>query len=132
MRVIFSLLPLLLLAVSLPAQAAPYDPYPWCAAYGGSWSGTSNCGFKTLQQCMATVSGMGGSCEPNQFHNPGRSGKRSKIDRSRTTAMEAATAVFRFHLTTSMIDQNVPSFARVYAGDFGFFTLIHVFDGPDL
>jgi len=78
MRVIFSLLPLLLLAVSLPAQAAPYDPYPWCAAYGGSWSGTSNCGFKTLQQCMATVSGMGGSCEPNQFYNPGRSGKRSK------------------------------------------------------
>ena len=55
-----------------------------------------------------------------------------KLGRLRITAMAAATAVFRFHLTTSMIDQNVPSFARVYAGDFGFLTLIHVFDGPDL
>ena len=31
-----------------------------------------------------------------------------------------------------MIDQNIPSFARVYADDFRFLTLIHVFDGPDL
>jgi len=28
--------------------------------------------------------------------------------------------------------QNVPSLARVAASDFGFLTLIHVFDGPDL
>jgi hypothetical protein len=72
---------LVALAGSLPAQAAPYDPYPWCAVYGGSFSGSSNCGFKTLQQCMATVSGIGGSCEPNQFYNPGRSGKRAKAVR---------------------------------------------------
>src|SRR6185295_10616051 len=71
----------LLIAYSSPAQAAPYDPYPWCAAYGGSWSGTSNCGFKTLQQCMATVSGIGGSCEPNQFYNPGRAGRRANTTR---------------------------------------------------
>jgi hypothetical protein len=31
---------LVMLAYSSSAQAAPYDPYPWCAAYGGSWSGT--------------------------------------------------------------------------------------------
>lgn len=64
---------------------APYDPY---AVYGGSFSGllafeklladASNCGFKTLQQCMATVTGIGGSCEPNHFYNPGRSGRRGK------------------------------------------------------
>ncbi|MGE5774204.1 MAG: DUF3551 domain-containing protein, partial [Hyphomicrobiales bacterium] len=67
---------------------APYDPY---AVYGGSFSGllafeklladASNCGFKTLQQCMATVSGIGESCEPNQFYNPGRSGRRGKAAR---------------------------------------------------
>jgi len=76
----FGLILGLLIAVSgsLSAQAAPYDPYPWCAVYGGSFSGASNCGFKTIQQCMATVSGIGGSCEPNQFYNPGRSGKRAK------------------------------------------------------
>ena len=75
------LLLIVLLACSSFAQAAPYDPYPWCAVYGGSWSGASNCGFKTLQQCMATVSGIGGSCEPNQFYNPGRSGRRAKAAR---------------------------------------------------
>jgi hypothetical protein len=62
------------------AHAQKYDPYPWCAVYGGSMSGSS-CGFKTLQQCMATVSGVGGSCEPNQFYNPGRSGRRGKAAR---------------------------------------------------
>jgi hypothetical protein len=77
-----SLLVLLVtLACSSSAWAAPRDPYPWCAVYGGSWSGASNCGFKTLQQCMATVSGIGGSCEPNQFYNPGRSGRRGKAAR---------------------------------------------------
>ena len=76
-----SLLVLLAMLACSSAQAAPYDPYPWCAAYGGSWSGTSNCGFRNLQQCMATVSGIGGSCEPNQFYNPGRSGKRAKAAR---------------------------------------------------
>ena len=45
-----------------PANALPYDPYPWCAVYGGRMSGSSNCGFSTWNQCMATVSGIGGFC----------------------------------------------------------------------
>jgi len=69
MRASFVLL-VVMLTWSSSVRAAPYDPYPWCAVYGGSWSGSSNCGFKTLQQCMATVSGIGGSCEPNQFASP--------------------------------------------------------------
>ncbi len=44
-----------------PAQAQPRD-YPWCAWY--DWT-TYNCGFVTLQQCMATVSGAGGMCRRN-------------------------------------------------------------------
>ena len=66
-----------LLAVS-PARAyeRPYDPYPWCARYGGAMSGASNCGFLTWEQCMATVSGIGGFCEPNQFYNPRRAAPR--------------------------------------------------------
>ncbi len=36
--------------------------YPWCARY--DWT-TSNCGFVSLNQCLATVSGIGGRCEPN-------------------------------------------------------------------
>jgi len=54
------------------AYEKPYDPYPWCAVYSGDAGGASNCGFSTLEQCRATVSGIGGSCEPNQFYNPRR------------------------------------------------------------
>ena len=52
------------------ADAMPYDPYPWCAVYGGRGGGGTNCGFLTIEQCRATVSGIGGFCAPNQFYNP--------------------------------------------------------------
>jgi|SRR5262245_21780624 len=85
MRSLFiSVLSISMLATILPpsAHAQKYDPYPWCAVYGGSMSGSSNCGFRTWQQCMATVSGVGGSCEPNQFYNPGGSRKRGSTART--------------------------------------------------
>src|SRR5436190_12517561 len=37
---------------------------PWCASAGGRSSYT-NCGYHTFQQCLAAVSGVGGSCSPN-------------------------------------------------------------------
>jgi hypothetical protein len=48
------------------AGAATADPYKWCAVYSGRDG--SNCGFVTIEQCRATVSGIGGFCEPNQFY----------------------------------------------------------------
>jgi len=63
------------------AYDPPYDPYPWCAVYSGDAGGASNCGFLTIEQCRATVSGMGGFCAPNQFYNPGP-GTRSQRQRS--------------------------------------------------
>ena len=39
-------------------------------APGDSGLAASNCGFLTIEQCRATISGMGGFCEPNQFYNP--------------------------------------------------------------
>jgi hypothetical protein len=48
-----------------PARAAEY---PWCAQYGGGDQGGRNCGFSTYEQCMATATGMGGSCECNLFY----------------------------------------------------------------
>ena len=53
-------------------NALPYDPYPWCANYDSRGFGGQNCGFSTWNQCMATVSGIGGFCVPNQFYNPGQ------------------------------------------------------------
>jgi hypothetical protein len=51
-------------AFSLAAQATPAQAreYPWCARYD-VW--TMNCGFTTFQQCLATISGVGGICTPN-------------------------------------------------------------------
>jgi hypothetical protein len=40
------------------------DPYKWCAV---ETSGSTNCSFVTMDQCRATISGNGGSCEPKQI-----------------------------------------------------------------
>jgi len=40
---------------------ATADPYKWCAEYAGADSGGgTNCGFVALEQCRATISGVGG------------------------------------------------------------------------
>jgi len=44
--------------------------YPWCAEYGGDMSGSTNCGFVSFDQCMATVSGIGGVCVLNNRYVP--------------------------------------------------------------
>jgi hypothetical protein len=56
-----SLLAMVLLC-SDGAQAAP-----WCARYS---TGLNACNFYSFQQCMASVFGVGGVCEPNQFESP--------------------------------------------------------------
>ena len=56
-----ALLPLL---SAKPAQA---QEYPWCARY--DWT-TSNCGFVSFQQCLATIQGIGGRCQQNPRYVP--------------------------------------------------------------
>ena len=70
-KVIAVLVALTALLIQHPVNALPYDPYPWCANYDSKGFGGQNCGFSTWTQCMATVSGIGGFCVPNQFYNPG-------------------------------------------------------------
>jgi hypothetical protein len=53
------------ISLFLVAGPAAADPYKWCAAYR---NGSNNCGFTTIEQCQASVSGVGGSCVPNQFY----------------------------------------------------------------
>ena len=55
-------------AVLVMPAAGMADPYKWCAVYSGKDDGVSNCGFVTIEQCRATISGMGGFCEPNPFY----------------------------------------------------------------
>jgi len=57
-----------LVCIAKPAAA---QDYPWCAYYdigGGGGGGATNCGWATLEQCLATVSGIGGSCGPNPMY----------------------------------------------------------------
>jgi Protein of unknown function (DUF3551) len=60
-------------SAAAPAQAHSYDPYAWCAEYGGRGGG--NCNFVTYQQCAAAISGNGGLCRRNVFYTgPGSYG----------------------------------------------------------
>jgi len=56
------------LVISSSTAASAQINYPWCAVYSGRGGGGTNCGFSTIEQCRATISGMGGFCEPNQFY----------------------------------------------------------------
>ena len=51
---------------STSVSAQGYRLYPWCANYNED--GVSNCSFSTRQQCEATISGIGGTCEINSFY----------------------------------------------------------------
>ena len=55
------------IGISVRAEA---QNYPWCAQYSGDFGGTVNCGFVSVAQCMATVTGMGGFCVPNNLYQP--------------------------------------------------------------
>jgi hypothetical protein len=68
MRAILLMSAILAAFVLLAPTAGHTDPYRWCAQYSGLGGGGRNCGFVTLAQCQATVSGIGGFCEPNTFY----------------------------------------------------------------
>ncbi len=46
-------------------KASAEVEYPWCAAYTGRDRGVITCGYTSFGQCMATVHGVGGFCQPN-------------------------------------------------------------------
>ena len=62
MKIVLSLLGLLIMTSAIGTPAPAYaQNYPWCAYYSGrGFGGATNCGFTSFQQCMATVSGIGG------------------------------------------------------------------------
>jgi hypothetical protein len=70
MRVFLFALGIFVGATGLHTPAAAEISYPWCADYGGAMAGSSNCGFTTQAQCMASISGNGGFCNPNTQYQP--------------------------------------------------------------
>jgi hypothetical protein len=73
MRFILSSLAVALAVLIAADQSAEAREYPWCARY--DWT-TTNCGFVSFQQCLATISGIGGRCEPNPRYVP--QGRRAR------------------------------------------------------
>ncbi len=53
------------LAPATPSSAQSAYSYPWCALHYDR-SGAQSCYFSTYEQCMATISGIGGNC----IHSP--------------------------------------------------------------
>ena len=47
-------------------------------ASGGIGLGATNCGFLTLEQCRATLTGGSSFCVPNQFYNPRGTAKHTR------------------------------------------------------
>ncbi len=52
-------------AAAASTSSAGAEEYPWCAVYSDHDLGATNCGFVSYAQCLATISGIGGSCRPN-------------------------------------------------------------------
>jgi hypothetical protein len=58
------------LAGETAAAAQSARAYPWCAVYYKiDSSGTPSCSFDTHEQCMETISGLGGFCIENQYYH---------------------------------------------------------------
>jgi hypothetical protein len=76
MRPYLFILPALAALAAAAPSASHADPYRWCAQYPERAGGGRNCGFVTLRQCQATLSGIGGFCEPNPFYTGERAPRR--------------------------------------------------------
>jgi hypothetical protein len=68
MRVIIAaVFSLVAVSATTPAQA---DPYPWCAQYAGyGGGGVESCYYMTLEQCRASVAGIGGWCNRSVWYD---------------------------------------------------------------
>jgi len=70
MRLVLSTMGILVATAGFVTPATAQN-YPWCAYYGSSMGGGgTNCGFTTFQQCLTTVSGIGGFCDRNTQYVP--------------------------------------------------------------
>ena len=73
------------LVVTATAAVSPAmaQNYPWCA-HTSRTGGGMNCSFTSFEQCMKTVSGMGGYCEQNtQYQPPAASRQPAKNQKPR-------------------------------------------------
>jgi hypothetical protein len=51
------------------ASAQSPTSYPWCAQYPTNQSAAMSCYFTSYQQCMTTISGIGGYCFESPYYH---------------------------------------------------------------
>jgi Protein of unknown function (DUF3551) len=57
--------------VQAAAAQSAYS-YPWCARYFAyEFAGATSCYFNSYQQCMTTLSGVGGYCFESPYYHAG-------------------------------------------------------------
>jgi len=66
----------LIAATSASRAQSPYD-YPWCAIYGRT-SGATSCYYATREQCLVTLSGIGGICIASPYYRGPQPGPRRR------------------------------------------------------
>ncbi len=74
-----------LLAAATAGHAQSAYDYPWCAVYGNSdGPGATSCYYATREQCLQTLSGIGGTCIRSPYYGHGprteRPPRRDKRD----------------------------------------------------
>ena len=85
MRLVFAVLISLMAGSAFTSAKA--DPYKWCAIMGGgNDGGFVNCYFMTLEQCRATVSGVGGFCRVNLTYDGRPEGSGPAVQRAKKPA----------------------------------------------
>jgi hypothetical protein len=69
-------------AADVQSASAATAPRPWCVRDGSFGQGSWDCTYHNLQQCLASASGNGGSCEQNpKYRGPPREPRRSTRER---------------------------------------------------
>jgi len=66
---------ILVVVALLLTSANAHADGPWCAYYV---KGATNCGFYSYEQCMADISGIGGSCLRNPAFPASSSSRKRK------------------------------------------------------
>jgi hypothetical protein len=81
MKTVRFVVPLLVTTFGFAACATAEIYYPWCAVLNMG-DAAYNCGFVSIEQCRATVSGIDGFCEPNPFYtSPSQNPSRDQYKR---------------------------------------------------
>jgi Protein of unknown function (DUF3551) len=70
-----------LAAVTAPAAAQSATSYPWCSKNAKMDSGSSTCYYTSYQQCMKTISGLGGYCYESPYYHGSAAKVRGRTPR---------------------------------------------------